>query len=121
MLLLITDDDRSAAETLAELLPLLLPAPVEVVLAFNGKEAIAAATGSRTPDAVIMDVEMPVMDGINAAIQIRRELGGRTPTLIAATGRADMLERATVNTAYDHALLKPLNVDELLGLLQPRA
>jgi CheY-like chemotaxis protein len=85
--LLIADDDRDAAETLAELLRTLVAPPVEIMLAFDGKDALTAATGNTPlPDAVIMDIQMPQMNGVNAAIAIRRALGSRAPALIAFSG-----------------------------------
>lgn len=121
VLLLIADDDRDGAQTLAELLRLLLPPPVEIVLAFDGEEALASATGSRIPHAVIMDIEMPAMDGVNAAIGIRRKLNGGAPTLIAVTGHMAMITLPRVRNAFDHALVKPVKLDELLALLHPLA
>ena len=118
MLLLIADDDRDTAETLAELIRLLVPPPLEIVLAFDGKEALTAATGLRTPDAVILDIEMPRMNGIDAAMQIRSALGSAAPTLIAVAGHVGMSKIVAVSRTFDHALLKPVNVDELLGLLR---
>jgi CheY-like chemotaxis protein len=121
MKLLIADDHRDAAETLAELLRLVLPPPVEIVLAFDGREALdAATTGQGPPDALITDIEMPRMNGINAAIAIRSALGGRAPKLIIAmTGHGDKGEVAAASGAFDHVLLKPVDMDELLRLLRP--
>jgi CheY-like chemotaxis protein len=119
VLLVIADDDRDAAETLAQLLRLLVAPPPNIVLAANGQEALTASTGcTPPPDAVIMDLEMPHMGGLNAAIGIRRALGSRAPTLIAVTGHVGMTRLPPGSTAFDHALLKPLKVDELLGLLR---
>jgi CheY-like chemotaxis protein len=120
MLLLIADDDRDAAETLAELLQLLVPPPIEILLAFDGKEALAAATTCNPPpDAVILDIEMPHMDGANAAVGIRAALG-TAPTIIAVTGHVGMTRLAEASGAFDHTLVKPANVDELLRLLRRR-
>lgn len=116
MRLLIADDNHEAAETLAELLRLLVPPPVEVMVAFDGQQALAAASGSY-PSVVIMDIEMPVMDGVSAAVEIRRVLGSRTPILIAATGRSDILNGLCAGGVFDHALLKPLKLDMFLALL----
>ena len=118
MRLLIADDDRDGAETLAELLRLLIAPPIEIALAFDGQDALAATTGSTPlPDAVIMDIEMPRMDGVNAAIGIRSALGSGTPILIAVTGYAGITKLAGVSSAFDHVLTKPVKVGELLRLL----
>lgn len=117
MRLVIADDDRDAAETLAELLRLLIDPPVAIVLAFDGQEALAAATGACKPDAVIMDIQMPRMDGVKAAIGIRSALGSEAPTLIAITGYVDITKRQGVRGVFDHVLTKPANVDEIVRLL----
>jgi len=69
------------------------------------------------PDAVILDIEMPQMDGVNAAMAIRNALGSETPTLIAVSGHLDMARLARVNSAFDHALPKPVQVHDLVRLL----
>jgi two-component system response regulator MprA len=116
VLLLIADDDREGAETLAELIRLLVPPPLEIVLAFDGKEALIAATGLRTPDVVLMDIEMPRMNGVDAAMRIRSALGSGAPILIAVTGHVGMSKIVAVRDTFDHALLKPVSVDELVRL-----
>ena len=120
MLVLIADDDCDSAETLAELLRVVVAPPLELRLAFDGEEALAAATSSTPlPDAVIMDIEMPRMDGVNAAMAIRTALGSEAPPLIALTGHVGLAKNAQLNSAFDHVLLKPVNVDDLLLLLGP--
>ena len=119
MPLLIVDDDREAAETLAELLRLLVPPPVEVLLAYDGMEALATATtSSPRPDAVILDIEMPRLDGVGAATRIRTALGSHTPLLIAVSGYTSVAKVAGVHRAFDHTLLKPVKVAEIIRLLR---
>jgi CheY-like chemotaxis protein len=118
VLLVIADDDAESAEGLAELLRLLVPPPVEIVLAYDGEEALVAATTGATPaDAVIMDIEMPRMNGIDAAVAIRRSLPKASTALIAITGHSGRTLLASASNAFDHVLLKPLDVQELLPLL----
>jgi CheY-like chemotaxis protein len=89
------------------------------VLAADGQEALKATLGCTPPPAaVIMGLEMPRMDGLNAAIGIRRALGSKAPRLIAVTGHVAMTRLAPGSTAFDHALLKPVKVDKLINLLR---
>ena len=117
MLLILADDDRESAEMLAALLRLLIPPPIEIVLAFDGEQAVAAATSLHTPDVVILDIEMPRMNGLTAAVRIRSELGSRAPMLIAVTGHPGMTRLAGAS-AFDHVLMKPVEVDHLMALIR---
>jgi len=116
--LVIADDDRDTAETLGDLLRLLVPPPVEILLVFDGEEALAAVTGQRTPDAVIMDIEMPRMNGVVSAAGIPSALGSKAPLMIAVTGHVPLFEVVSMNGAFDHALLKPVRVENLIPLLR---
>ncbi|MDY0746904.1 response regulator [Paucibacter sp. R3-3] len=118
MKLLIADDDRETAESLAELLELFL-APLQVVLAFDGVQALEAATaGGSAFDAILTDIEMPRMDGINAALRIKSSLGRATPVLIALTGHVGISKLGAITDAFDHVLVKPVKIDELVHLLR---
>ena len=71
---LVADDQRLVREGIASLLD--IQAGIQVVgTAVNGEQAVAEAL-AREPDVVLMDVRMPVMDGIAATGRIRREMPG---------------------------------------------
>jgi response regulator NasT len=80
---LIVDDDR----TMAELLSINLRRAGHRVagIAWNGREAVSMAFKTR-PDAIIMDIHMPVLDGVLAAREI---LGARLVPIVFSTGMSD--------------------------------
>jgi PAS domain S-box-containing protein len=81
--------------------------------AFNGREAVEAVQ-RRDYDVVLMDVEMPEMDGLEAAGEIVRELGERRPWLIAVTAQALQGDRERCLAAgFDDYLSKPLSTGAL--------
>jgi predicted ATPase/signal transduction histidine kinase/CheY-like chemotaxis protein len=90
-------------------------------VAQHGAEALRMLE-SEPYDVVLMDVFMPVMDGLEAAREIRRrEQGtGRHVPIIAATASAttDIVEQCAV-AGMDHFLSKPLRLDALRELLRP--
>ncbi len=89
-----------------------------VALACNGREAVRAAT-ARDFDVILMDVQMPEMDGFEAAAAIRaRERGDRRTPLIALTAHAmhGYRERC-IEGGMDAYLAKPVSVPELLALI----
>lgn len=83
-----------------------------------GVELVNAAINCREPiDAILLDMQMPVMDGYTAARQIRQL--GYTGPIIAVT--ADNTDRARANTiaaGCDACLFKPIQRHELVNLLQ---
>ncbi|OYV00723.1 MAG: hypothetical protein CFE45_07915, partial [Burkholderiales bacterium PBB5] len=82
----------------------------------NGEQAVALAT-SRHHDLVLMDVQMPVLDGLAATRQIRQHLGAGLPVL-AMTANAFGEDRADCLAAgmNDH-VAKPVDVETLYGAL----
>jgi signal transduction histidine kinase len=91
----------------------------EVEVARNGREAVEAA--ARTPyDAILMDCEMPELDGYAATRAIRqREMGhDRHIPVIALTGHASAEdERVCVDAGMDAVLTKPVTLPALRGTL----
>jgi PAS domain S-box-containing protein len=86
-------------------------------VAANGLEVLEAL-GRETYDVVIMDVQMPEMDGLETTRQIRQRWPGRRPHIIAATASAMQEEREACLAAGMNAYLsKPIRVESLATAL----
>jgi CheY-like chemotaxis protein len=97
--LLVVDDNHDAADSL-------------------GLSALSAAL-SLPPDAMLVDLRMPGMDGFRLAEFVRREESLRKTLLIAVTGLAGpAIERPVWAAGFDHYLLKPVTVYQILDLLR---
>ncbi|MDE3189900.1 MAG: response regulator transcription factor [Acidobacteriota bacterium] len=113
MLVLVTDDDRAVREALERALQL---AGYEVELASDGDGALAAIE-QRTPDAVVLDIMMPGLDGLDVTRRLRRE-GNRVPILLL-TAREAVGDRVEgLDAGADDYLPKPFALEELLARLR---
>jgi two-component system, OmpR family, response regulator MprA len=113
MRLLVVDDDPSVREALALVLDL---NGFEVTTAIDGREAIRTLA-IESPDAVILDVLMPGLDGLEVCRRIRA-VGDRTPVLML-TARAEVSERvAGLEAGADDYLAKPFAREELIARLR---
>ena len=113
VLVLVVDDNRDAAESLAQLTRIW---GCEVETAYDGPSAVAAA-GERPPDVVFMDLNLPGMDGYETARRLR-EAPKKPPLLVALTGFGGDDERARTEKAGFHShLLKPVDLAALKELI----
>jgi two-component system response regulator MprA len=113
MRLLVVDDDPSVREALALVLDL---NGFEVTTAIDGREAIRTLAVD-SPDAVILDVLMPGLDGLEVCRRIRA-VGNRTPVLML-TARTEVSERvAGLEAGADDYLAKPFAREELIARLR---
>lgn len=89
-----------------------------VVEAQNGKQAINAAESNR-PDLIIMDLEMPEMDGLNATRQIRNlaDFEGVPIVAVSAYG-ADQFRTAALAAGCNEYVSTPFEPDELEKLIR---
>lgn len=111
---LVVDDNRDAADTLAELLRLQGHA---VTLAYDGAQALSLAEREH-PDIVLLDLGLPGMDGLEVARRLRAAPATATSRLIALTGYGqDSDRRATALAGFDAHLTKPVDVQALLRLV----
>lgn len=112
--ILVADDNVDAAETLAMLLA---TSHYETRIAYDGAQAVELAR-SFHPDLAILDINMPVMDGYEAARCLKHMGGAMPPILVALTGRGEPEERARAREAgFDIHLLKPADGGELCRLV----
>jgi len=89
----------------------------EYELANNGIEAVELAT--KTPfDLILMDIQMPLLDGIKALKQIREHKFGSCP-ILAVTAYADEVDKQSfLDQGFDDFVAKPIRPRELLVLVQ---
>ena len=110
---LVVDDDRGAANTLALLLS---TAGHAVDKAHTAEQGLERALIFR-PQVALLDLRLPGMNGYDLARRLRAEFG-QSLTIIALTGLDDPADRARVREAgFDHHLVKPIDVEVLKSLL----
>lgn len=112
---LIVDDVSDTRENVRKLLT--FESDIEVVAAARtGKEAIQLAQESN-PDVVLMDINMPDMDGIAATEQIRQKLPSVQVVILSIQNDQNYMRKAMVVGARDF-LTKPPNPDELVAAIR---
>ncbi len=112
MKILVVDDDGDLRDFLATEIQ---AAGHEVERAANGVEAVLQVL-DHGPDAVVMDIRMPKLDGVEA-LRILKHLEPALPVIMLTgqAGRGDMLQVSQLGALT--CLLKPIQVDRLLEIL----
>ncbi|MDH3209800.1 MAG: response regulator, partial [Burkholderiaceae bacterium] len=116
MKILVVDDNRLNRQVARTLLS---EAGAHIALANNGQEAVAAAVAANPPfDVVLMDIQLPVMDGYAATAEIQRQMMRNAPPIIAMTASAMSSDRETCLAAgmADH-VGKPFELSQLIATL----
>jgi pilus assembly protein CpaE len=112
---IIVDDIAETRENIRKLLQ--FDPSVEVVgVARTGAEGIRVATETK-PDVVLMDINMPDMDGIAATEKIRAKLPATQIVILSVQSDSNYMRRAMLAGARDF-LTKPPDVDELTSAIQ---
>ncbi len=112
--ILVVDDNKDAAETLAILLKVM---GNTVRTAHDGEEAVAAAREFR-PHVVLCDIGMPKLNGFEACRLMKHQAWDKTMILIAITGWGqDDDKRKAHEAGFDHHLIKPVDTQALMELL----
>lgn len=119
--ILIVEDDVRNIYSLTNILE---PRGAAIEIARNGKEAIealdkSAGDGGDAIDLVLMDVMMPIMDGLTATQAIRKDARWKKLPIITLTAKAmpDDQARCIEAGASDY-MAKPIDVDKLLSLVR---
>ena len=111
---LLVDDTRDAAYSMAMLLQLI---GHEVEIAYDGMGALEAAAVFR-PDAMLLDIGLPKMNGYEVARAIRQQPWGKQLMLVAITGWGQEEDkRRALEAGCNYHLTKPVDPDKLEKLL----
>ncbi len=110
---LVVDDGKNAADMLALFFRL---EGMEVAVAYDGKAGVEKARDF-VPDLVMMDLGMPVMDGMEAARQMRSENIGGTLVALSGWGRDEDKQRSA-EAGFHHHVVKPVSPDDLRAIVQ---
>jgi two-component system, OmpR family, response regulator MprA len=111
---MVVDDERAVRESLRRALEL---EGYEIELAENGNEALDLLAEGAQPDALVLDVLMPGVDGLEVCKRLRRS-GNQLPVLML-TARAEVENRvAGLDAGADDYVTKPFALEELLARLR---
>ncbi len=111
---LLVEDNQFNQELALELLEM---RGMTADLAENGHEAVELVAKNNNYDIVLMDCQMPIMDGYTATQKIRAEWGADLPIIaMTANVMADDLERAK-NSGMDDHIAKPINVNAMMATI----
>ena len=115
--LLVVEDNANNQQVARELLE---DEGALVQIAHHGQEAVEAVAAAAPPfDAVLMDLQMPVMDGFAATRSIREDLGQRQLPIIAMTANAlDSDRDACLAVGMNDHVGKPFDLNHLVQVLQ---
>ena len=112
--ILVVDDNRDSAESLATLLRLF---GNDVRSVYDGRLAVDMAIAYQ-PDVVLLDIGLPGLDGFQVCQFLRKQAGTSQPLIIAMTGYGQEDDHRRSNEAgFDAHLVKPVDLETLQELL----
>jgi len=111
---LVVDDAHDGADSLALLFQTL---GHQTATAYNGRQAVEALPGF-VPDFVILDIEMPLMNGFDVAKSLRAERPVAPLVLIALTALTGAdVEQRTLDSGFDFYMTKPADLEKLVAIV----
>lgn len=110
---LIVDDDLGINESLVDILVL---KGHEAVFATSGKESLSLIKEKKF-DAVLLDMKMPVMNGLDTLVEIKKHSPLTSVVIMTAYAEDKLIEQAIIEGALQ-ILLKPLDVDKIINFLE---
>jgi CheY-like chemotaxis protein len=111
---LVVDDNRDAAETMAMVLDM---SGHEVLLAYDGQTAVEMVK-RHDPAVVFLDIGMPGMNGYETASLLRALPGAQARVLVALTGWGSEADQArSLQAGFDLHLTKPVDIDKVQRVL----
>jgi len=114
MKILVVDDHPDSVDSLSRLLE---AHGHETARAYDGRQAVEVCRQFE-PDVVILDLDMPVLDGYGSARAIRLAPSPRIPVLVALTALSGHeTRRLAFDAGFDAHVAKPARIDALLALI----
>jgi len=111
----VTDDEPNIVQTLKDRLEM---NDFDVVVAHNGSDGLKIAEQER-PDVILLDVIMPVMNGLEMLEMLRKQPWGQEPSVIMLTARSQTQDIARANSCgIDDYIIKPFDLSELLEKIE---
>jgi PAS domain S-box-containing protein len=111
---LVVDDNRDSADTLAMVLQL---SGNETQVSYDGEQALRAYDTFR-PDVMLLDIGMPTLSGHEICRRIRSKPCGKNVVMIAQTGWGQDEDRKMTHEAgFDHHMTKPVSTDTIMKIL----
>jgi signal transduction histidine kinase len=115
---LVIDDNLAVAQTVGWMLEEM---GHDYHLVHDGRQALQAAREFR-PDAILLDIGLPIMDGYAVCRAFRQDDLFKTTLIIAQTGWGQTRDKALASEAgFDHHLVKPVSYDDLERILADKA
>lgn len=115
MKILVVDDNHDSADSLCSLLE---AHGHDTASAYDGRQALETMK-TFEPAAVVLDIDMPVLDGYGAARAIRLRPNEHLPVLVALTAlTGHEVRRHAFDSGFDAQLSKPASVAVILALLE---
>ena len=113
--ILIVEDDRDLCHIVQMHLELL---GYDSILAVNGKEAVDLAT-SHLPDLIVMDIMLPVMDGLQATRLIREHPNTQSTPILAMTAKVTSEDKEEcLRSGCDDFIAKPFTSKQLTSIIE---
>ena len=116
--ILIVDDERPIMHALRDKLS---REGFQVLEAQNGKDGLDIALGEH-PDLILLDIVMPVMDGITALQELRKDSWGKNAKVIILTNLSDneRVGEAVKEGAYDYLVKTDWKLDDVIAKVREK-
>lgn len=108
--ILIVDDEKAFVDTMTKRLN---KREVDIIAAYDGKQALEKLETNRGIDVVILDIKMPVMDGMEALVKIKSKYPLIEVIMLTGHATVETGIEGMKKGAFDY-LMKPCNTDELI-------
>ncbi len=113
--ILVVEDDEKSRRLLTDVLQY---HGFEVIAVANGEDGLADAR-SASPDAALLDIQLPDISGFDVLARLRAESAGASMPVIAVTASVmDVDRRKILAAGFDAYVPKPVNIGELVSTLK---